>query len=80
MYSREENMLFQHFSEVMKKIIPRLGKGRHSATAVMDDLHITLTRTTHKFAMKVITQLKPFLDARSTSEMLVFFTKFLSKN
>ncbi|XP_063411118.1 uncharacterized protein LOC134694051 isoform X2 [Mytilus trossulus] len=73
-----ENKLFQHFSEVMKKIIPRLGKGRHSATAVMDDLHITLTRTTHKFAMKVITQLKPFLDARSTSEMLVFFTKFLS--
>ncbi|VDI71956.1 Hypothetical predicted protein [Mytilus galloprovincialis] len=73
-----ENKLFQHFSEVMKKIIPRLGKGRHSATAVMDDLHITLTRTTHKFAMKVITQLKPFLDARSTSEMLVFFTKFLT--
>ncbi|XP_052080495.1 uncharacterized protein LOC127718492 isoform X2 [Mytilus californianus] len=74
----EENKLFQHFSKILKKIVPKVGKGRQSVTKVVDSLHITLTRTIHKFAMKVITELKPFLDARSTSEMLAFFRKFVS--
>ncbi|CAC5401617.1 unnamed protein product [Mytilus coruscus] len=58
----EENKLFQHFSKILEKIVPKVGKGHQSATKVIDSLHITLTRTIHK----------------STSEMLAFFRKFVS--
>ncbi|CAG2237656.1 unnamed protein product [Mytilus edulis] len=79
----EENILFQHIGESLKNILQKEGKGdkdRQSIDKVLNkDFPLNLTEVIHKFAMKVLGELKPFLDAKSADQMVDFFRKFLSK-
>ncbi|VDI71952.1 Hypothetical predicted protein [Mytilus galloprovincialis] len=78
----EENILFQHIGESLKNILQKEGKGdkdRQSIDKVLNkDFPLNLTEVIHKFAMKVLGELKPFLDAKSADQMVDFFRKFLT--
>ncbi|CAC5401618.1 unnamed protein product [Mytilus coruscus] len=75
----EENILFQHIGQALEIILSKGGKERQSMDKVLaKDFPLSLTKIIHQFAMKVLTELSPFLDAQSTDEMIAFFKKFLT--
>ncbi|XP_052080500.1 uncharacterized protein LOC127718493 isoform X4 [Mytilus californianus] len=75
----EENILFQHIGEALMRVLAKSSEDRQWMKKVLDnDNTIQLNKIIHMLAMKVLTNLQPFLDAKSTDEMIEFFKKFLT--